>query len=118
MNGRGCSPLDKGKPAATLGRKATGLHETAGPPKEDAMNPSKRSVQPTITERSTSAQMDNGQTVMTIADGRICIEILRANQIIERKYFEAKDLAHLNVDRLLLAGGLTWSDWKKACMPR
>ena len=82
------------------------------------MNPSKRSVQPTITERSTSAQMDNGQTVMTIADGRICIEILRANQIIERKYFEAKDLAHLNVDRLLLAGGLTWSDWKKACMPR
>ncbi len=82
------------------------------------MDPSKRSVQLTITERSTSAQVDEGQTVMTIADGRICIEIFRGQQVLERKYFEAKDLAQLNIDRFLLAGGLTWSDWKKACMPR
>ena len=34
-----CCPLDNGKPAVTLGRKATGLFETAGLPKEEVMNP-------------------------------------------------------------------------------
>jgi hypothetical protein len=82
------------------------------------MNPCLRSVQQTVSERSTSAATDDGQTVVTIAHGRVCVELLRANRPTQRRYFEAKDLAQLNIDRVLLSGGHTWSDWKEACLRR
>ena len=82
------------------------------------MNPCLRSVFQTVSEGSTSAIVDEGQTVVTIAEGRVCIELHRDNQPVERRYFEAKDLVHLKIDRVLLSGGHTWSDWQVACLRR
>jgi len=57
-------------------------------------------------------EVTGGRTEVTIADGKIYIDIFRNNHHIEQRRYEAKDLVEKNIDRLLMSGGLCWSDFK------
>ena len=55
---------------------------------------------------------DGGKTEITIADGKIYIDIFRGDHHIYQHTYEAKDLIDRNVDRILMSNGLSWSDFK------
>jgi len=61
---------------------------------------------------SAAREVNGGRTEITIADGKIYIDIFRKDHHIEQYRYEAKDLVEKNVDRLLMSGGLCWSDFK------
>ena len=58
-------------------------------------------------------EADGGTTKVTIADGLIYIDIYRGHHHVEQRRYEAKDLISKNIDRVLMANGFCWSDFKK-----
>ena len=54
-----------------------------------------------------------GKTEITIADGKIYVDIFRGKHHIEQYTYEAKDLIDNNIDRILMSNGFCWSDFKR-----
>jgi|1_EtaG_2_1085319.scaffolds.fasta_scaffold01623_11 hypothetical protein len=58
-------------------------------------------------------ESDGGKTEITIADGKIYIDVFRGNHHIFQHQYEAKDLIDKNIDRALMSDGFCWSDFKR-----
>ncbi|HIK67364.1 MAG TPA: hypothetical protein EYF95_05290 [Flavobacteriales bacterium] len=58
-------------------------------------------------------ESDGGKTEITIADGKIYVDIFRGKHHIDQYIYEAKDLIDKNIDRILMSNGFCWSDFKR-----
>jgi len=58
-------------------------------------------VHSTISKSMTSAYLSDGQTLLSIANGYLCLEVIKDKQVIERRHFAAEELIGLQIGEVL-----------------